>query len=124
MDSEQKEVASLNEGNVLVRLSILEQQLKDLSEQHRTYMTIRENEMQFREFQNSVMRMERDISSIDTRLEESQKDGKRIEDKHLEEKEEQRKYVSSLQLRALWYFVTILVTILLSVLAVYIGRTI
>ncbi len=116
MDEEKREVASISEGSFYVRISIMEQQLKDLYEQHRTYMTIRENEMQFREFQNSVSRMEGDISSIDSRLEGAEKE-------HRQDKEEQRKYVSSLQLRALWYFITLLVAILLSVLTVYIGKT-
>lgn len=109
---------------IIYRLTQLEATVKQLQEQFRLYVPMRENELQLNAIRSIVERMEREmidlkgqIKSLDDKVEQQGTDS-------LKRDTEQSDGLNKLQLRALQGFVTIVITIMSGILVAYITHLI
>lgn len=87
---------------LLYRMQSMEQQIKQVQEQLKAYVPARENELQLRNIQEAVTRIERDMTAIRTKQEEFERETQKRD-------EEQKASQSALQIRVLWGVISSLI---------------
>ncbi|HTK08204.1 MAG TPA: hypothetical protein VL485_13615 [Ktedonobacteraceae bacterium] len=90
------------ESVILLRISNVEQQLKLLQEQLKSYVPMRENELQLQSIQGTVSRIEHDVIDVKLRVESQEKETR-------EHEEEQRESQAALQIKVLWGVVSLVI---------------
>lgn len=82
------------------RITSLEQQLKLVQDQLKSYVPQRENELHLQSIQGTVSRIEHDVVSVKTRLEAQERETREYE-------EQQRESQAALQIKVLWGIVSL-----------------
>jgi len=98
---------------LLYRMTALEQQIKQLQEQLKSYVPARENDLQLLNIQTTVSRIERDVVDMKSKQEGMERET-RIKD------EQQRETQSALQIRFLVSIVSFVVLIVGGIITGYI----
>lgn len=93
-------------ATMLYRIQSLEQQLRQVQEQLKAYVPIRENELQLAAIQASVTRIERDVISMKAKQEDMEKDARLHDEERKVSEEKQRLSQANLQVRVLWGVIT------------------
>ncbi|SRR6266699_2094097 len=97
---------------LLYRITLLEQQLKDVQVQLKSYVPVRENDLQLQNIQSSLTRMERDVIEMKSKQE--------VQDKEARERyEAQEKATAAVQIRFLISVVSTVVLLAVSIITAY-----
>ena len=100
-------------STLLYRIADIEQKLKQLQEQLKTYVPVSEHALQLQNIQATVARIERDVIEIKSKQETMEKEARERDD-------QQREAQSALQIRVLVSIVTGVVVIVGSIITGYI----
>lgn len=118
-------------ATMLYMIKTIEQQLAHVQEQLKSYVPIRENEIQLRNIQDTVSRIERDVLTMRTKQETMEREARdsaekqrlaqdAIEKEARTSAEKQRAALATLQIRVLMSFAGAVVTIITLVIAGFI----
>lgn len=118
-------------ATMLYMIKTLEQQLAHIQDQLKSYVPIRENEIQIQTLQATASRIERDVIAMKTKQEEIERNARdaaekqraalvELQTKQQEAIDKQRASIAALQIRALMGFATAMVTIITIVIAGFI----
>jgi chromosome segregation ATPase len=94
---------------LLFRIGALEQSMKELQAQLRSYVPLRENDLQLETIKNTVGRMEQDLADAKRQLVE-------LNSKLATQAADLRESQDKLQIRVLWFIVSTIILILVGVL--------
>lgn len=118
-------------STMLYMIKALEQQLAHVQEQLKSYVPIRENELQIQTLQATASRIERDVIAMKSKQEEIERNARdatekqraamaELQFKQQEAADKQRASIAALQIRVLIGFATAMVAIITSVIAGFI----
>jgi DNA repair exonuclease SbcCD ATPase subunit len=102
------------------RIDSVERQIQQLQGQLHLYVPQRENELQLRAIQDTVHRIEGDVAEIRQKMNEITATIVKQEQDAQSRDAQQRESQDKLQIRVLWFLVSVVVTILTGILVGYI----
>lgn len=99
-------------STLMFQINALEQQIKNLQDQLKSYVTVRENDLQLQNIQSTVSRMERDVLDIKTNQAAMEREARA-------HNEQLQKEQATLQIRFLTAVVSFIVVIVGGVVTAY-----
>jgi chromosome segregation ATPase len=99
-------------STLLFQINALEQQIKQLQDQLKSYVTVRENELQLRLIQDTVSRMERDVVDMKAKQELMEQEART-------NNQQQREAQAGLQIRFLVSVVSFVLVVVGGVLTAF-----
>ena len=107
-------------ATMLYMIKNIEQSVAHVQEQLKTYVPIRENDLQLQNIQSTASRIERDVIAMKAKQEAMEKDAREAVEKQRDATEKQRASLAALQIRFLIGFAGVVVTIISTVIAGFI----
>lgn len=109
----------IDAASIAFRITALEQQVQQLQGELRLYVPQRENELQLKNIQEIVRRIESDVQDAKKQITGVNEKLETQEEKARERSEKQRKEQDDLQIRVLWGVVSFVLVIISGVLVYF-----
>lgn len=104
---------------IIYRVDSVEKKIKDVQDQLKSYVSVKENELQLQNIQSTVSRIERDVVDIRTRLEMIKEKIETQERESRKRDEAQTESQAKLQIRLLYGIVAFVLTVVSGFLVAY-----